>query len=504
MRISVSTSGVIAVAVIVGAAGLFVQAQGRRETARDRVVSIHDSVILDIPKVSPLCDVLEAKKSRVSVGDAELYVEVQGQGTPIVLLHGGPGATHHYFHPAFSRAAQFSQLIYYDQRGCGVSDYEPGPGYSVDQAADDLEKLRTALGITKWIVVGHSYGGFLGQYYATKYPGSLIGLILVGAAVPAPIKLEPTRQYDYLSKEELAKIREIHANKQLSGAQSVFNAHLNGDWKRQNYDKPSIDDLARMARYEWVQDPAFRGPMGSSIDKIDLGGAFDACPIPTLIMEGRWDLTWNTDKPLKLQQLHPGSKLVMFDESAHSPFLDEPERFFAVLKEFVTSTHAPTPQQVGAWKKRLVAWRDAKESSPEYVVRSEGSGHASCQRIVQKYNERWLQQLNDVRLLAKLGMALYDMKRYEPALEVFRRMQLQAEGEPNRPFEVGVALIWQGQMLDLLGRRGEAIAAYEKVAKMDLTGTMTHSQFGLTYQPSAYASQRMLEPFTRVENHERD
>ena len=63
----------------------------------------------------------------------------------MVLLHGGPGGTHHYFHPTFSRAAEFSRVIYYDQRGCGLSDYAPGEGYTIQQAADDIEALRLVM-----------------------------------------------------------------------------------------------------------------------------------------------------------------------------------------------------------------------------------------------------------------------------------------------------------------------------------------------------------------------
>jgi hypothetical protein len=63
-----------------------------------------------------------------------------------------------------------------------------------------------------------------------------------------------------------------------------------------------------------------------------------------------------------------------------------------------------------------------------------------------------------------------------------------------------VSLVWQGQMLDLLGRRQEAVAAYTSAADMKVTGQMRHDQFGLAYSPSEYARQRISEPFTRIEN----
>ena len=64
-----------------------------------------------------------------------------------------------------------------------------------------------------------------------------------------------------------------------------------------------------------------------------------------------------------------------------------------------------------------------------------------------------------------------------------------------------MALIWQGHMLDLLGRREEAIAEYRKAAQMGVEDyEQRHDQFGLAYSPTPYAKQRMTEPFTRLEN----
>lgn len=156
-----------------------------RESVLDRKVHLEKEWILDIPDVPRWCDLLKVNQSRVSIGDCELYCEAEGLGPPIVLVNGGPGNTHHYFHPAFSVATNFSRVIYYDQRGCGRSDYKPGAGYSSAQAVDDLDKLRVALKIERWIVIGHSYGGWIAQHYAVKYPDHLAGLVLVGAQTVA-------------------------------------------------------------------------------------------------------------------------------------------------------------------------------------------------------------------------------------------------------------------------------------------------------------------------------
>ena len=185
-----------------------------RETVLNKKVHIEKDLILDIPRVARWCDRLELKKSRVNIGDCELYVEEEGKGLPVVLIHGGPGATHHYFHPALSQAKDFARIIYYDQRGCGLADYVAGGGYSVAQAVEDLDSLRKALKIEEWVLFGHSYGGLLAQCYAIKYPENTAGLVLV-CSHPAFLDISFLgffkRQNEYLTEEERKRIKEIHA-----------------------------------------------------------------------------------------------------------------------------------------------------------------------------------------------------------------------------------------------------------------------------------------------------
>ena len=339
-----------------------------RERASDGVVHIEEGLVLDIPDVRPLCDEMGVVKRRINVGDCELYCEIEGDGTPLVLINGGPGGTHNGFHPSFSRARGFAKVIYYDQRGCGLSDYEPGEGYSVEQAVVDLENLRKALGVEKWIVLGHSYGGVLAQSYCVAYPNSTAGLILVAASEAMPVKLKPTRQYQFITERERAKMRSIReeirrqqrAGKDLGVQHTLFNNWINGDWKRQSYYKPSIEEIARIARYGWKHDEEFRRALVSDSRGVDLKGAFQDCPIPTLLLEGKWDLTWDTDKAGILAQNHPNGRLIIFQESGHSLFDDEAELFFSTLKDFIADLPDVPSQKLEQWRSYLARWREEK------------------------------------------------------------------------------------------------------------------------------------------------
>lgn len=482
-------------------------AASERESVLDRKSHTEKDIILDLPDLPPLCNDMEIWKQRVTLpecgqtGHCALYVEREGTGVPMVLLHGGPGATHHAFHPHFSRAARFAEIIYYDQRGCGISDYTaPATGYSVDQAADDLDALRAALQIDRWMVLGHSYGGTLAMHYVTKYPERTAGLVLVTSATYGlPIELRPGREHRFLSKEEAEKINEVYNRDDLNMAQLVFNAHLNGDWKRQNFYHPSREDLARMALYEWKHDPGFRSATSQSLYSLDYEGVFDDCPLPVLIIEGKWDLTWNTDKARKLHSCFPAAKFVLLERSGHSPFADEPETFFAALHDFVETLSPVTDTDLARWKTRLAEQSIQKQKSLRHNLKTQGWGRASSEKIATIYTPESLSEIHDFDLLLRAGFALYDMQRYEEALAVFERLAQSSEG-----IELAIARIWQAHLLDLLGKREEAMTVYQSVVDMKINAGIQHSQYNITYSPSQYAQKRMAETFTRIENQDED
>jgi proline iminopeptidase len=466
-----------------------------RETVLDRVVHVEKEIVKEIPRVPPLCEELKMAGQRIDVGGCKLYCEIEGEGegVPLVLINGGPGGTHHYFHPWFARAKKFAKIVYYDQRGCGQSDYEKDKGYSVDQAADDLESLRKALKLDKWIVLGHSYGGLLAQCYMAKYPDAVAGVVLVGSAEATKTQLKPTRQFDYLSTEEREAIRAAHNRRDLPLDVKLYNAWLNGDWKRQCFYKPTPDEFARVARYEWKHDGDFNSVMSRDSSRINLRGVFDGCPLPTLIIEGKYDLTWNTDKPEVLHRNHPGSKLVMFERSAHGPFMDEPEKFFQELQEFVTKLPPVAPEELAKWKAKtdglLQKQRAALECSRKLDQIPWTGGGAQA---LELYKESVKSPPGDATFWFMLGMKVYDGEHYEAALDSFRRI-----GDSEKTGVVAFAgSAWQGIVLDLLGRRDEAVQAYKEALKRDAGHPMQNDQYGLVIDKK-WLEARLEKPYER-------
>jgi len=364
------------IAVIILALSLNISALGqqagkipvdvKREKVTDRIISVSNRISWEIPEIPSLCDEMGYKGKYINIGDCNLYVETRGEGIPMVVINGGPGGAHNKFHPFFARAEQFSEIIYYDQRGCGKSDYNPGKGYSVEQAVNDLESLRKQLNIDKWIVLGHSYGGFLAQYYTTLFPENVKGLVLVCAGTGLHSnELRYSREQKYISNAERARFRILRdsillgeSNRDISLEKLqllVYNNHKDGDWKRQSYYKPDSLSLARSIKYAFLFDAEnkFIETMNASKKTINLKGCFDNNPIPTLIIESLNDLTWNRDKAYILHENHPNAKMLVFSKSAHSPFMEEPDLFFSHLNCFVDTISEIKESELDRFKQSI-------------------------------------------------------------------------------------------------------------------------------------------------------
>jgi proline iminopeptidase len=115
-----------------------------------------------------------------------LHYSTVGTGDPIVLLSGGPGFSSAYMAPLAALLAPDHLVIIPDLRGTGRSQPTTITSATVNSPLilDDLEALRSHLGIERWDVIGHSFGSLLGMRYALAHPGSVDRLVLLAAMAP--------------------------------------------------------------------------------------------------------------------------------------------------------------------------------------------------------------------------------------------------------------------------------------------------------------------------------
>ena len=103
--------------------------------------------------------VYNIKQGFVDANGVMIYYEEFGQGEPLMIIHGGPGATHDYFLPYLLPLARNNRLIFIDERGSGKSErLEDVKQYTVENMVEDVEAVRKALDLGKINLLGHSYG----------------------------------------------------------------------------------------------------------------------------------------------------------------------------------------------------------------------------------------------------------------------------------------------------------------------------------------------------------
>lgn len=125
-------------------------------------------------------------------GTFKVWTKRFGQNPRIklLLLHGGPGATHEYFEALETwLGAEGIEFIYYDQLGSAFSDQPTDTSlWTIDRFVDEVEQVRQALGLTKdnFYLLGHSWGGILAVEYALKHPQNLKGLVISNMMMSIP------------------------------------------------------------------------------------------------------------------------------------------------------------------------------------------------------------------------------------------------------------------------------------------------------------------------------
>lgn len=123
-------------------------------------------------------------ESRIPVDGASLYTRVVGEGRPVIVLHGGPDFDHRYLLPELDRFRDRFRLVYFDQRGRGLSAENVRPeDVTLASELDDIDRVRKHYSLDAPVMLGHSWGAVLALEYALRHPTRVSHLILMN---PSP------------------------------------------------------------------------------------------------------------------------------------------------------------------------------------------------------------------------------------------------------------------------------------------------------------------------------
>jgi L-proline amide hydrolase len=290
-------------------------------------------------------------EGRVAFRDGETWYLVTGELTegppPLVVLHGGPGATHDYVSSLARLSSTGRAVVHYDQLGSGRSSHFPDRGtefYEVALFLDELDNLLWHLGIAeRYHLLGQSWGGMLGAEHAITRPAGLRSLVISDS--PASMELwvqEATRLRGELPDD----VRETLDRHERDGtiedpayvaATQVF------------YDKhvcrivPNPAEVLRS--FEAIaSDPTVYHSMNGPNEFFCIGSlrtwsvvdTVHKIEVPTLLISGRFDEA----TPATVQPFFdaiPDVRWEILEQSSHMPFLEEPERFDEVVNAFLES-----------------------------------------------------------------------------------------------------------------------------------------------------------------------
>ncbi|HKV28682.1 MAG TPA: proline iminopeptidase-family hydrolase [Candidatus Acidoferrales bacterium] len=281
-----------------------------------------------------------------------IYYATVGRGAPLMIVHGGPGASHDYFLPYLLPLARHNELVFIDERGSGKSQQLSDPsGYTVENMVEDVEDVRQALGLGKITLLGHSYGGVLAQAYALKYQRNLTNLILC-STFPSTKQMNEVfaRMKEKMSPELRAKIDTMEKaglfGHGLPYQQNRYtDAYMIAAWGEgyfpyiyQNHPDPNYDPVAQgvtawpLYREMWGSNGEF--VIDGNLKSVEYVDKLPAIHTPTLILVGDHD---ECDPSLskEMHQKIAGSKLVILPRSGHMTFVDQPDLFIGAVNSFL-------------------------------------------------------------------------------------------------------------------------------------------------------------------------
>jgi proline iminopeptidase len=220
----------------------------------------------------------------------------------VLLLHGGPGATHEYleaFDSYFPSAGY--EYYYYDQLGSAYSDQPNEPSlWELPRFVEEVEQVRQALGLTpeNFYLYGQSWGGLLAMEYALQHPQNLKGLVISNmmASIPAYNEYAQRTLMPAMDPMVLAEIKQIEAAKQYDSPRymellmpSFYTQHLLR-MPAEQWPEPVVRSFNHLnkAIYVPLQGPSEMGASGK-LEKWDRTADLGRIAVPTLVIGARYD-----------------------------------------------------------------------------------------------------------------------------------------------------------------------------------------------------------------------
>ena len=321
-------------------------------TAAVAPIAAKQSAAKAAPTAAQPSSVYPVQEGFVDAHGVLIYYTTIGRGAPLMIVHGGPGASHDYFLPYLLPLARHNKLIFIDERGSGRSEKLADPaGYTVENMVEDVEDVRVALGLGKISLLGHSYGGVLAQAYALKYQRNLTHLILCStfsstkAINDVFVKMKENMPAELRDRINRMESEGLFGHGKDYEKNRYTNDYMVAAWGEgyfpylyQNHPDANFDPVA-MGVTAWDLYREMWGSHGEyvidgNLSSVEYTDRLSTIHVSTLITVGDHD---ESDPSMSrvMQQKIAGSKLVILPKSGHMTFVDQPKMFLDAVDQFL-------------------------------------------------------------------------------------------------------------------------------------------------------------------------
>jgi proline-specific peptidase len=257
---------------------------------------------------------------------------------PLLVIHGGPGFSHHYL-LTLTDLADERPVILYDQLDSGNSDRPGDPAnWTVERFVDEVDHVRSALGLDRLVVLGSSWGGSVAASYAARQPSGLAGLVLASPLISTERWIADNTEYREQLPEETQKILDEHeaagttdSAEYQKAVMEFYTRHLN----RMDPWPEELDRAFELANLDlYVTNTEFNAT--GTLKDFDVSGDLDRIEVPTLMICGEYDeATPQACRDFAAKV--PNAQVEIVEDASHTGHLEQRGTFMAKLRAFLAS-----------------------------------------------------------------------------------------------------------------------------------------------------------------------
>lgn len=285
-------------------------------------------------------DRMTGRESFVDVPGGKVWYRLSGEGkpgTPLIALHGGPGAGHSCL-AVLEQLSDERPVVLYDQLGGGKSDSPADKSlWTVDRFVKELAAVRAGLGLNQVHILGHSWGTMLAaEYVLTQRPSGVTSLILSGPCFSTQRWIADQRAY---LKQFPAEMQRVVEEAEAAGKydspeyQKAADEFYRRHFCRVDPWPACLKDPVNMDVYGYMWGPSEFSATGTLKD-FDCTSRVHEIKAPVLFTCGRYDEA-SPDTTAYYQSLIPGSRMTVIEDASHMHMNEKPEEYVRVVREFL-------------------------------------------------------------------------------------------------------------------------------------------------------------------------